>query len=222
MSERDEVDPERLRQAERLRELERLRGLDRKRASFAVSGAAFTAGGAGAAGVAIAGLSGAIPAWMAEIGCVTAGVGLLVAGGAAAAPLVDVAPAGSPGGETGIAAAMVGGVAAIALGILGLVGVAPWPLTSIAVIVLGGALVLASALPVHAAVGSTSLRLARALTIGVQALAGVGVITLGVVALVGVEPLWLDLVGVLVAGAAALLAGCMTLAASTRSRLAAA
>jgi hypothetical protein len=160
----------------------------------------------------VAGLLGSHPAWLAEIGCIAAGAALLLGGAAVGGHVARFSPGGAPASKGGTAADVVGGVAAIALGILALVGIAPWPLTSIAVISLGAALLLSSAIPAHAAPEGGSKR-GRAAG-GVQLLAGVAASVLGVLALLGMQPLWLVLVGVLVAGSGLVVSGAAMIAAA--------
>jgi len=83
------------------------------------------------------------------------------------------------------------GAAAVALGILALIGIVPMTLSAVAIIVLG----LAALIP-QAALG-------EAPPVGVwgfRALVGVAAVALGVLALIGIVPLTLTAVGVIVLG----------------------
>lgn len=163
-------------------------------------------GGAGAAAAAVFGLAGSIPAWLAELGCILAGAALVLGGTATGAGIVRRRRGGSAGAEGSVLPALIGGIAATALGVLALIGIVPWPLTSGAVFALGAALAASALVPGRGPGGDEApgRRAVRAAEAAVQALAGVGSSALGVLALAGIQPLWLDLVGVLAVGAALL------------------
>lgn len=164
-------------------------------------------GGAGAVALAVFGISGVLPAWLAEIGAVTAGAAVLAGGAVLRGRL-----ARSRAAATAIAMSALCGAAAIPLGILALAGIAPWPLASVAVLALGIALLLAAPIPARAIPGErgTLARASRDLATAFQALAGLAAATLGALALAAIAPLWLVLFAVLAAGAALLLTGVAT------------
>jgi len=183
-----------------------------------------TIGGAGACVLAIVGLSGLLPGYLAAIATVAAGAALFLEGGAILSRYSQLLREtmehhGSTAAfEGGMSAESVGGLAVVALGILALVGVAPLMLMSIALIVLGGALLFGSATTsrLNALRISTGLsvpethpiaREAVSAAAGAQVLIGIGVIVLGILAVVGVDPLKLVLVGLLAGGSAVLLSG---------------
>jgi len=113
-------------------------------------------------------------------------------------------------GSVGEAAA---GAGALILAILGLLGVLPFTLTSVAAIVLGVGLLLGGATLARRyarAVPSVAMVRGRqevAGALGLQALAGVAGIVLGILALLGVAPALLLSVAVLVLGTALMAAG---------------
>ena len=126
----------------------------------------------------------------------------------------------------GVSAVLLGGVTGIILGVLALLGIVPSVLTSAAIIVFGSALVLSSsaasslnAIKVQSFAGGMSGPLGSlgASSAGAQVLTGVAVIVLGILALAGVGGAGgagggstgtiLNLVALLVAGAAILITG---------------
>jgi len=119
----------------------------------------------------------------------------------------------------GMSVEVVGGLAAIALGILSLVGVVPAVLMPVLVIVGGASLILsagaverlndirASAFGVSSMARTVAHTAVSSAAAG-QVLAGLGALALGILALVGVgDPAVLTMVGMLVLGAAITLSG---------------
>jgi hypothetical protein len=183
--------------------------------------------GAGAATLGVLGLAGMLPVLFVTISCIAIGGGLMFAGGSIAAKYQDIL--GSTGGrhetsnlaETGggISAETIGGAAGAALGILALVGIEPAILTSVAIIVLGGALMFgagavrrlsdviieSSGAPAHKQrVASESVKGAAAM----QTVCGLAALALGILTLVGIGlQVTLNLVAVIVLGAGLLLSG---------------
>lgn len=198
---------------------------DEERAAKVVASGSITEAVCGAATVvmAIVALAGVVPAFVASIAAIVFGAALVAHGGAVAARLRDLVRETSPtewdtrvelGGGSG--AELLGGVATIVLGILGLIGLAPTVLIPIAVIVSGGALLLGSAATADLGSLGTSLRhrslaenarQASTAAAGLQGLAGASAVVLGILALVGLDPVVLTLVGLLVLGAAVLFSG---------------
>jgi hypothetical protein len=159
---------------------------------------------------------------MAAISAIVVGVALIAQGGAIAARLDElIRELGASGRRTqiggGVGAEIIGGGAAIVLGILALVGVDPGTLLPVAAIVLGGTLLFGGgAQPELAAVDGhgVSPRVADATrrmvqaSGGVFALAGIAAAVLGILSLLGIGPfLTMVLVSTLVVGAAVLLNG---------------
>ncbi len=203
-------------------------GLDKETAEIITGGSTIEViAGAGAVTLGILGLAGVLPIWFVAISIIAVGAGLMFAGGSIAAKYRDVLS--STGGrhartnlaETGggISAETVGGAAGVALGILSLVGVLPFTLNSIGIIVLGGAMAFgsgatkrlsnvvieASGAPMHKQrVAAESVKGAAAM----QLVAGLGAATLGILSLVGIgAQLTLNLIAVLGLGGGLLLSG---------------
>jgi hypothetical protein len=118
----------------------------------------------------------------------------------------------------GMSVEATAGIAGIALGILALLGVVPMVLTSVAVIVYGGALVFGGGTEMEienvlsrfdqSEVGGKVLRSSVFATSGSNLLAGIGAATLGIVALSGVQPMvLLALIGELAVAASLALSG---------------
>jgi hypothetical protein len=189
----------------------------------AVAGGSLTEAVCGAAAVvlAIIGLAGALPPWMASIATIAFGVALLAEGGAVAARYRSMLHEVSGGERTelggGMGAEFLAGGAGVVLGILGLIGLAPATLIPIAVLAFGGALLLGSGstmeLGLLRAPGAFEERYAhvtRQATVaasGAQVLIGLAAIVLGIIALVGIDPITLSLVALLVLGASVLFSG---------------
>jgi hypothetical protein len=179
--------------------------------------------GAGAVVLAIIGLAGTLPGYLASIAAIAFGVALLAQGGTIAAQYSRLLRETSPqewdaraelGG--GMGAEFLAGGAGVVLGILGLLGIGTGTLIPIAVIVFGGALLLGSGSTVDLGTLTTSssggrfAQVSRQATVaasGAQVLIGVAAIVLGILALVGIEPVPVTLVALLVLGASVLFSG---------------
>jgi hypothetical protein len=182
-----------------------------------------TEGAAGIAAIvlAILGLAGVSTGVLASIAVIVIGVGLLVQGfntGAEQARATPIANQGVPefGGE--VMVSFVAGVAGIVLGILALIGIHAPDLVPAALIVFGGALLLAgatsgpmvsnslmaSATQSAGEVVSVSYN-APAASRGLQILIGVSAIVLGILSLILMTTWVLVLVGMLAVGAALLM-----------------
>jgi hypothetical protein len=178
---------------------------------------------AGAAGVvlAIIGLAGIFPAYVAPIAALAIGAALLLQGGATSARfrrlLNEVTESTAQSAELsgGVSAELVGGAGAIVLGVLALIGVEVTVLLAVAAIVLGGTVALSSgaasrlgALGVpedaHHLVREISREAVKA-SAGAQLLVGGAAIVLGILALVGVSPDELTLVAFLAVGSSVVL-----------------
>lgn len=195
-------------------------------------------GGAGAAVLAIVGLAGGLPGYMAAIATIAIGGALVAQGGSIAARWSEVMHE-LDGGQYervevggGMSAEMLGGAAGIALGILALVGVMPLVLLSVAAIVFGGAVLFGGAsMPElsELSLGPRASANARRMTReavkasgATMALAGIGAGVLGIIALIGAagsQTLTLILVSMLALGGALLLSG-TSLAGKVAKRLA--
>ena len=188
--------------------------------------------GLGALVLSIIGLADVAPAYMVAIAAIVLGAGLLFEGGFIAAEyrkLLAAATAGpieSPAGVTldiaelggGLSAQSLAGIAAIVLGILGLLGIAEPALMAIGAIVLGVGILLGSsamsrlnALRIEAGTQHETARQvaheAMSGAIGTDALVGVAAIVLGILALIGIASQTLNLVAMLTLGSALLLSG---------------
>jgi len=183
-------------------------------------------GAAAAVVLAILGLAGALPFYMVTIGTILLGAAMLFEGGAIAArydKLVRrVAPADEslPSAELagGMSAEALAGLAGITLGVLSLLGLSPYILEPVAVIILGAGLLFASAttarlntliseqLSAHD-VTRRVIREGVQASVGGEVLFGLGAIVLGILGLLGFDALMLSLVGVLAVGIAAMLSG---------------
>ncbi len=192
-------------------------------------------GGIGALVLSILGLVGFIPMTMASIASIAAGGALLIGGGTMASQYSRIF-----GGTRqslsrniiggGMAMESLGGVAAIVLGILALLGIHSPTMLAASAIVLGCALLLASgamakltALPIREPVATEQarqpgqtfyhdqahhiMRDTLYAASGSEALIGAGAIVLGILSLAGFAPLTLVLVALLAVGASILLAG---------------
>jgi hypothetical protein len=137
--------------------------------------------------LAIVGLAGVLSTSMAAIATLVLGAAILFEGGAVTWKNGRIIPATMAEGKTfeiGAMADFQGGVAAIVLGILALLGISPLILLSVALIAVGAAFLFSGRF--------------------VSGLAGV---VLGILAVVGLSSLSLVLVGLLVLGAGTLFAG---------------
>jgi len=175
--------------------------------------------------LAILGLVNILPAYMAGVGTIALGVSVLLEGGAIATRYSRVLSHFDESGSlsrpelgTGMTAEAFAGIAAIALGILALLGVDPGTLTAVAVVVIGGGLVLGSvsttsltrtAAPDLATIapGSRIAREALTASAGSQAFVGVGAVVLGILALLGMDATVLTLIALLAVGLALLFNG---------------
>jgi len=172
--------------------------------------------------LAILGIVGLVPVYMASVAAIVIGAALLAQATAIAGEytrLLSHVSGGTLGAVelgTGMTAEFVIGGSAITLGILSLVGIHPLVLLPCAVIAIGAALVLTSGtttrlndLKLEAAeAGALAQSISRAAVsgaTGVQVLAGLAAAVLGIIALVSIDPLQLTLVGLLVGGAASAL-----------------
>jgi hypothetical protein len=198
---------------------------EREKSMKVVAGGSITETICGAAAVVLAviGLAGTLPGYMASIATIAFGIALLAEGGAVAArysALIHETTHVGPGAPTelggGMGAEFLAGGAGVVLGVLGLLGIATATLLPIAVIVFGGALLLGSAATVDlgsfaAGVGEHRLAaVSRQITVaasGAQVLLGIAAIVLGIIALVGIEPVPVTLVGLLVLGASVVFSG---------------
>lgn len=179
------------------------------------------AGGA-ALVLAILGLSGIAPEFMAPIAAICAGAALLMQGIALGAEYAQTFTEPVGGIETaqvggGMATEVLGGVAGITLGIIALVGVVPETLIACAAIVFGGTLLLGTAgtaqltrLAGPRSAHPTAMEMTRQSIMaasGAELLVGVAAITLGILALVGIAVSTLNLVSMLIVGAITMVAG---------------
>jgi hypothetical protein len=184
--------------------------------------------------LAVLALSGISQEYLLPIATIVFGAALLIEGTSMATNFVHVLSVGAgeaaEAGISGVSAVLLGGVSGFILGVLALVGIAPGALASAAIIVFGSALVLSSA----AASNLNSIKLRAfgggsvagplgsigASSAGAQVLAGLAVIVLGILALAGPAGAGgaanaaggstgtvLDLVALIVAGAAILITG---------------
>ncbi len=122
---------------------------NRLEAATAGGGLAEAVCGIGVIGLAIAGLAGAIPVSLAGIAQIVFGIGLLCGDSAVVACVMQVSTrrgrtTAMPFGG-GLGAETIVGMAGIVLGILTLIGVVPYPLSAISVIVFGGGVLFGSA-----------------------------------------------------------------------------
>lgn len=183
--------------------------------------------GAGAITLGILGLTGLLPLLFVTIGVIAVGGGLMFAGASVGSKYSDILHStgerhsSSNLAETGggISALTIGGAVGVALGILALVGIEVFTLNSVAIIVLGGAMMFGagatrrlsnvvietSGAPMHKQrVASESVKGAAAM----QTVAGLGAIALGILTLVGIgEQITLNLVAIIALGGGLLISG---------------
>lgn len=180
-------------------------------------------GGLGTAVLAILGLAGVFPMYLAAIATIALGVSLFSEGGAVATRyrrVLDEAGGGrfeaaELGG--GITAELLTGAAGSVLGVLALLGTVPAVLISSAVVVFGAGLLFGSGATARldafaATAGSEGrtgqvAREAMRAAAGAQVLIGIASVVLGVLGLVGIAPMVLGLVALLGLGASVLLSG---------------
>jgi len=180
-------------------------------------------GGAGALILSILGLIGAAPMMLASIAAIGIGGALLVEGGTVGARYSRFL-AGTHYDYTnqiiggGMAMECLGGIAGLVLGILSLLGITPMSLLPVAMIVFGGALLMASgamsrlnSLPVRGMIeperAHQMAREAVYVASGSEVLVGAAAVVLGILALSGYHPLVLTLVALLCVGASVMLSG---------------
>jgi len=133
----------------------------------------------------IVGLAGVFPATMAAIAAIVLGAAILLEGGAVEFKNGRLARAMPiQGYETAAAADIQGGIGAIVLGILALLGVAPLTLLCVTLIAVGAAFLFSG-----------------------RFLSGMAGVVLGILSVAGISSLYLVLVGLLVLGAGLLFAG---------------
>lgn len=177
--------------------------------------------GAGGVVLAILGLIGLLPAVLGSIAVMAVGVGLFLGGGVIAgrARRLDLGARSDPRrrqimGGLGMEA-FAGGSGAV-LGLLALLGVSSVTLLGVSAIVLGGALLMASAATsrletafdrMEAGRGHPGAHDALYVASGSDVLIGIGAVVLGILALAGQSPVTLDLVAMLSVGAAVMLSG---------------
>jgi hypothetical protein len=199
--------------------------LEQQKSARVVAGGSITEAICGAATVvlAIIGLTGSWPGYMASVATIVFGVALLAQGGAIAARYSRLIREATPsewdarteiGG--GMGAEFLAGGAGVVLGILALLGMGTATLIPIALIVFGGALLLGSsttadlstlaAPPAHERFAHMA-RQASIAASSAQVLVGVAAVVLGIIALVGVDTVLVTLVALLVIGASVLFSG---------------
>ncbi len=185
---------------------------------------AVTIAGAGAIVLAIIGLSGILPDRLASVAAIVLGGGFILSASSIAARFSSLMSLASEGTvETsemgmGMTSEFIGGVGAVALGVLSLVGIIPNTLLPVAAIVFGATLLFG--LGVQARLNDLEMQANRTHAMarrvakdavyaasGVQALLGLGAIALGILGLIGIATLVLMLVAMLSIGAATLLSG---------------
>jgi len=176
---------------------------------------------AGAAIVlAIVGLTGSLVLLMSATATIAVGVALFAHGAVVAArfhaTLRRIAPGHEHRAEVGVGAEILGGAAAVALGILALANCQSFVLIPIASIVIGGSILLGARVQTNIAalevqIGRFTFQ-AVEVTRSALVLAGAGAVVLGILALINVAPaLCLSLVAMLtVAGALLLVGGTLT------------
>src|SRR5215472_6231280 len=202
---------------------------DTTRRSYAVeAGGAATEsmGGVAVIALTIVALAGVLRPVLTEIAGIVFGAAFLIEGAALAArhtSIMEQAGAGTAVDQLelggGISVELVTGIAAIALGILALVGIVPAVLTPVLVITGGAGLILSAGAVQRLndmrsdllGVGRSERAIASSAVSSAaagQVLAGLGAGTLGILALVGVgDPIVLTTVGMLVLGSAITLSG---------------
>lgn len=170
-------------------------------------------GGLATIALAIIALAGTAPDFLLAVATVVFGAALLVEGTSIVAEYALAAVPGAFGvAAGGLAAVFLAGLAGIILGVLSLLGIHGIVLTSAAIITFGSALLLNSSsmlnlYSVKARAGSEFVMGGAVGTAAAQALAGVAALVLGILAIAGHQSMSLDLVGLLVLGAAILVTG---------------
>jgi hypothetical protein len=173
--------------------------------------------GLGAVVLAILGLLGLMPFALAAIGVIVVSAALLLEGGSVGARASRLyghaTSSGLPAEVTGgVSSELFAAIGGLALGILALLGILPYILMPVAIIVLGAALLLGSAATSRLSatpIGPEShvLRESVYAASGAHVLVGIGAIVLGILALLGISPLSLVLVAELALGATIVLSG---------------
>jgi len=167
-------------------------------------------GGAAAVVLAILGLAGMLPVYMAAVATIAVGAALFSEAGGGRIEAAEI------GG--GMTAEITAGLAGVTLGVLALLGAVPMTLIAIAAIVFGGSLLISSGATSRmneAAVSSgegneTAKAVAReavSASAGAQVLIGLGGAVLGILALLNLNPMVLTLVAMLIIGFSILLSG---------------
>lgn len=198
-------------------------------AAAAFGGVMDAIGGIATAVLAIVGLAGWHSELLAAVATIVFGAALLIQGGTLLSEYSQVfTPAGALQTASdafsgdGLAAMFPVGIAGIVLGILAVLGVAPFALTAVSVIAFGAALMLSAqsvrrlygmqAQLRRSSMGSSSVRefLAGEMaggSAGIQFLSGVAAVVLGIIAVSGVHNVVLTLVSLLVVGITNIISG---------------
>ncbi len=178
--------------------------------------------GAGGVVLAILGIIGVLPMALASIAAIAVGVGLFLGGGVIAARSRQLGVGRSSAEERrqilgGLGMEAFAGASGAVLGLLALLGIDPLTLLGVSAIVLGGALLMASAATarLESAIDKTmefnrdhaAVHEAVYVASGSDFLIGAGAVVLGILALAGHAPLTLALVAMLSVGAAGMLSG---------------
>ncbi len=174
--------------------------------------------------LAIIGLAGIWPQFMAPIAAIVLGAALMAQGGGIALRFSRLLNEMTGQESTvelggGLGAEFLGGVATVVLGILALVHIVPLVLLPVAAIVFGAAVLLGSGVVSslnsmlierrygnHAGAQQIASAAVSAAN-GTQVLLGAGSIVLGILGLVGIYPMILSMVALLAVGAAVLISG---------------
>ena len=201
-----------------------VRHISEARPSTVASMAENLAGG-GAIALAIIGLAGIVPSFVASVAILAIGTAFLFEGVGIAGRLNRMLRLQSKGGLDaaefggGISSEFFAGLAGVTLGILSIVGMVPGQLIAIAVLVFGAAIVRGSRSV--ARINSQMIEstdesreakdVANELVLsaeGVQMLIGLAAVILGIIAVIGkTEPMILSLIGLLIIGFGNLLSG---------------
>ncbi|MEJ2031560.1 MAG: hypothetical protein P8Y63_00630 [Deltaproteobacteria bacterium] len=168
-----------------------------------------------AAVLAIIGLAGVFPDYLAGVATVAVGAALFSEGGSVTARMTSLLPGRAVERESiglGVAFQTLGGMAGIVLGILALIGVVTTVLIPAAIVAFGATLLVSGG--VMSSLNSMEIDLSEgaepfkqvakdavAAAGGVQMLVGLAAITLGILALTGIRPPVLSLVALLIIGA---------------------
>jgi hypothetical protein len=176
-------------------------------------------GGLATGVLAIIGFSGILPITMLSIASMVIGVAFLLEGGMVITRSTEEGKTKSSADiSAGVTAETIGGIAAIALGVLSFIGINPVTLIPISVLISGEALILATA--VHLRSTNTMVRYSErndvakevsrqmmTATSDIQFLIGIGTVVVGILALLNIVPLTLSLIGMLMLGVSDLLNG---------------